>query len=94
MENIIEKEHTILNIFKGKISRFGRYAGIEKNKYWLVKNNKTNEKYTFTIDNGMMILIQDSNNDYTHNIHIDTQSSILNIESDDQLESRYIITLN
>ena len=58
------------------------------------KNNKTNEKYTFTIDNGMMILIQDSNSDYNHNIQMDTLSSILNIDSDDQKESRFIITLN
>ena len=57
MEYIIEKEHTILNIFKGKISRFGRYAGIEKNKYWLVKNNKTNEEY-YIIDCGTLDIIK------------------------------------
>ncbi len=50
------------------------------------KNNKTNEKFTFTIDNGMMILINDINNDFTHNIHIDSFN-------EDQFETRYIITL-
>ena len=56
------------------------------------KNNKTNEKYTFTIDNGMMILINDINIEFTHNILLDTQSSSLVVE--DENESRYIITLN
>ena len=45
MEQIIEEEHTILQNFKGKVTEIGRYSGIEKNKYWLVKNNKTNEEY-------------------------------------------------
>ena len=45
MEQIIEEEHTILQNFKGKVTEIGRYAGIEKNQYWLVKNNKTNEEY-------------------------------------------------
>ena len=45
MEEIIEKEHTILQNFKGKVTEIGRYSGIEKNKYWLVKNNKTNDEY-------------------------------------------------
>ena len=45
MEEIIKQEHTILQNFKGKVTEIGRYSGIEKNKYWLVKNNKTNEEY-------------------------------------------------
>jgi len=76
------------------ISSFIAILNIGKSGPITFKNNKTNEKFTFTINNGMMILIQDSNNDYTHNIHIDTQPSILNIESVDQSESRYIITFN
>jgi hypothetical protein len=57
MEQIIEKEHTIINIFKGKICYIGRYAGIEKNKHWLVKNNKTNEEY-YIINCGTLDIIK------------------------------------
>ncbi len=57
------------------------------------KNNKTNDKYTFTIDNGMMILIQDSSNHFTHNIQMDTStSSYLNIDNDDKLNNRFILS--
>ena len=37
----IFKEHDILESFNGKESNLGRFAGIEKNEYWLVKNKKT-----------------------------------------------------
>ena len=46
MEREIEKECTIINSYKGKvITKVCRFIGQEKNKYWLVKNNKTNEQY-------------------------------------------------
>jgi hypothetical protein len=45
MNNIIKEEHIILQNFSGKVSKIGKFAGIEKNKYWLVKNNNTNEEY-------------------------------------------------
>ena len=41
----IFKEHDILESFNGKESNLGRFAGIEKNEYWLVKNKKTDEEY-------------------------------------------------
>ncbi len=75
-------------------SSFIAILNIGKSGSITFKNNKTNEKYTFNIDNGMMILIQDSNNNFTHNIQMDTSSSNLNIDNTDQSESRYIITLN
>ena len=37
--------HEILETFRGKINALGRYAGEEKNKYWLVKNRETGEEY-------------------------------------------------
>jgi hypothetical protein len=43
MQKLIEEEHTILQNFKGKVSKIGRFTGIEKNKYGLVKNYKTVE---------------------------------------------------
>ena len=56
MEEIIEQEHTILQNFKGKVTEIGRYSGIEKNKYWLVKNKETNEEY-YIIDCGKIELV-------------------------------------
>jgi hypothetical protein len=41
----IQKEHEILRTFNGKVCKMGRFAGEEKNKYWLVKNKETNEEY-------------------------------------------------
>jgi hypothetical protein len=41
----IQKEHEILQTFNGKVCKMGRFAGEEKNKYWLVKNKETNEEY-------------------------------------------------
>jgi len=57
MEEIIKDEHTILQKFNGKVSKIGKYAGIEKNKYWFVKNNKTNEKY-YIIECGDLNLVK------------------------------------
>jgi hypothetical protein len=41
----IQEEHEILQTFNGKVCKMGRFAGEEKNKYWLVKNKETNEEY-------------------------------------------------
>ena len=41
----IFKEHDILESFNGKESNLGRFAGIEKNEYWLVKNKKTDKVF-------------------------------------------------
>ena len=43
--NEIYKEHQILESLDGKISKSGRFSGVEKNEYWYVINIKTNEKY-------------------------------------------------
>lgn len=53
----IEKEHDILEEFDGKIQKYGRYAGEEKNKYWLVKNKITEEEY-YIINCGKNIIIK------------------------------------
>jgi len=47
----IIENHTIIKEYEGKISKIGRYCGIEKNKYWLVKNDETKEEY-YIIDCG------------------------------------------
>jgi hypothetical protein len=57
MEQIIEEEHIIIQKFKGKINNIGRYSGIEKNKYWLVMNMETNEKY-YIIDCGILNIVK------------------------------------
>jgi hypothetical protein len=56
MQKLIEEEHTILQNFKGKVSKIGRFTGIEKNKYWLVKNNKTDEEY-YIMECGNLLLV-------------------------------------
>lgn len=43
--DIITDNHKIIKEYAGKISTMGRYAGDEKNKYWLVENNNTKERY-------------------------------------------------
>jgi hypothetical protein len=53
----IEKQHNILKEFDGKINRAGRYAGEEKNKYWLVKNKITEEEY-YIIDCGKNMIVK------------------------------------
>jgi hypothetical protein len=45
MEEIILQKYNIIKEFNGKISTIGRYSGQEKNKYYLVENKETNEKY-------------------------------------------------
>jgi len=45
MEEIIFQKYNIIKKFDGKISTIGRYSGQEKNKYYLVENKETNEKY-------------------------------------------------
>jgi hypothetical protein len=45
MEEIILEKYNIIKEFDGKISTSGRYSGQEKNKYWLVEDKETNEKY-------------------------------------------------
>jgi hypothetical protein len=41
----MEEKYNIIKEFDGKISTIGRYSGQEKNKYWLVEDKKTKEKY-------------------------------------------------
>ena len=41
--NKIFENHEILERHDGKISNKGRFSGIEKNEYWLVKDKKTEE---------------------------------------------------
>jgi hypothetical protein len=43
--NKIFIEHEILESYDGIISKLGRFSGIEKNEYWLVKNKISNEEY-------------------------------------------------
>jgi Fe2+ transport system protein B len=43
--NEIHREHLIIESLDGKISKSGRFSGVEKNEYWYVINIKTNEKY-------------------------------------------------
>ena len=45
MIDIINENHNIIKEFNGKVSTMGRYSGDEKNKYWLVGNKETNERY-------------------------------------------------
>ena len=45
IETIINENYEIIKTFNGKVSLIGKYAGCEKNKYWYVKNKKTNEKH-------------------------------------------------
>lgn len=44
LSKIFEK-HEIIESFDGKTSNMGRFSGIEKNEYWLVKDKKTNEEF-------------------------------------------------
>lgn len=57
IEQEIEKEHNILKEFDGKINKTGRYAGEEKNKYYLVKNKTTEEEY-YIIDCGKSMIVK------------------------------------
>jgi len=41
----MEEKYNIIKEFDGKISTIGRYSGQEKNKYYLVENKETKEKY-------------------------------------------------
>jgi hypothetical protein len=43
--NKIFIEHEILESYDGIIGKLGRFSGIEKNEYWLVKNKISNEEY-------------------------------------------------
>ena len=54
LSKIFEK-HEIIESFDGKTSNMGRFSGIEKNEYWLVKDKKTNEEF-FLMDCGNKIL--------------------------------------
>ena len=45
MEEIILQKYNIIKEFDGKISTIGRYSGQEKNKYWLIEDKETTEKY-------------------------------------------------
>jgi hypothetical protein len=53
--NKIFENHEILERHDGKISNKGRFSGIEKNEYWLVKDKKTEEEF-FLMDCGNQIL--------------------------------------
>ena len=41
----MEEKYNIIKEFDGKISKIGRYSGQEKNKYYLVEDKETKEKY-------------------------------------------------
>ena len=41
----IFQNYDIIESFDGKISEKGRFTGIEKNEYWLVRDKKTDEEY-------------------------------------------------
>ena len=51
----MEEKYNIIEEFDGKISTIGRYSGQEKNKYWLVEDKETKEKY-YLMDCGENIL--------------------------------------
>jgi len=53
--NKIFENYQVINSFDGKISSKGRFTGIEKNEYWLVKDKKTDEEF-FLMDCGNKIL--------------------------------------
>jgi len=96
----INQISTTKGIFPTKHSSlFTCLINIGKSGPITLKNNKTNDKYTFTIDNGMMVLIQDNSNHFTHNIQMDTSTSssflnIENVENDDKINKRFILTFH
>jgi hypothetical protein len=51
----MEEKYNIIKEFDGKISKIGRYSGQEKNKYYLVEDKETKEKY-YLMDCGENIL--------------------------------------
>lgn len=53
--NKIFENYQVIDSFDGKISSRGRFTGIEKNEYWLVKDKKTDEEF-FLMDCGNKIL--------------------------------------
>lgn len=53
--NKIFENYQVIDSFDGKISSKGRFTGIEKNEYWLVKDKKTDEEF-FLMDCGNKIL--------------------------------------
>jgi hypothetical protein len=59
IEDIINEKHIIIQKFKGFIiTQKCRYIGQEKNKYWLVKNKKTDEEYyMMDVSNNRLALI-------------------------------------
>ena len=55
--NKIFIEHEVIQNYDGKISKLGRFNGIEKNEYWLVRNKITDEEY-YLMDCGKMNLVK------------------------------------
>jgi len=55
--NKIFLEHEIIESYDGKISKLGRFNGIEKNEYWLVKNKISDDEY-YLMDCGKMNLVK------------------------------------
>lgn len=53
--NKIFENYQVIDSFDGKISSKGRFTGIEKNEYWLVKDKKTDEEF-FLMECGNKIL--------------------------------------
>lgn len=51
----MEEKYNIIKEFDGKISTSGRYSGQEKNKYYLIEDKETKEKY-YLMDCGENIL--------------------------------------
>ena len=45
MTNQIEEKYIILETHQGHTKQFGKYAGLEKNPYWLVKDKDKNEEF-------------------------------------------------
>jgi hypothetical protein len=73
--------HDILETFRGKINALGRYAGEEKNKYWLVKNRETDEEY----------YIMDVSNDRYTLIDINSINRVLQIPQSWTVTNGYVI---
>lgn len=82
MESLISIDHDILNSFDGTIiTSVCRFIGQEKNKYWLVKNKESGEKY----------YVMDVSNDRFTKIDIESLEKVLSLKKTWTVSNGYVV---
>ena len=82
MESLISIDHDILDSFDGTIiTSVCRFIGQEKNKYWLVKNKESGEKY----------YVMDVSNDRFTKIDIESLEKVLSLKKTWTVSNGYVV---